>query len=104
MISRLPLIVSIVLSTMLQSNFAAAEFITEAQGVNCIVGEAKNKYSYSALLANAEALRSRGTTKGVYGCTTDYTRELMRTGKTEVIKNAKRAWEESKNKDNKKGK
>lgn len=64
--------------------------LTEAEAVPCIVGEASGQ-SYVEQVAIAEALRNRGTTKGVYGCTAKH-------NKTEpawVWARCKKAWRES---------
>ncbi len=65
--------------------------VTDEQGVKCIIGEAANQ-GYDGLMAVADALQNRGTTKGVYGCTS------ARAGKEPawVWKMAKRAWQEAK--------
>lgn len=41
--------------------------ISEATAVRCIIGEAGNQGEHGMIVL-AEALRNRGTTKGVYGC------------------------------------
>lgn len=65
--------------------------VSDDQGVKCIIGEAANQ-GYDGLVAVSDALQNRGTTKGVYGCTS------ARASKEPayVWKMAKRAWQEAK--------
>ncbi len=41
--------------------------ISDKEAVTCLMGEARGE-EYKTIVATAEALRNRGTTKGVYGC------------------------------------
>lgn len=52
------------------------------------MGEARNQ-SYACQVATAEALRNRGTTRGVYGCTAQFSEPEW------VWARARRAWAES---------
>lgn len=45
----------------------ASADVSDQEGVACIIGEASNQ-GFDGLLAVADALQNRGTTKGVYGC------------------------------------
>lgn len=65
--------------------------VYDEQGVKCIIGEAANQ-GYDGLVAVADALQNRGTTKGVYGCIS------ARAGKEPawVWTMARRAWQEAK--------
>ena len=65
--------------------------VSDEQGVRCIIGEAANQ-GFDGLIAIADALQNRGTTKGVYGCTS------ARASKepSYVWERARRAWQEAK--------
>lgn len=62
--------------------------ISDAEGTRCVMGEARNQ-SYACQVATAEALRNRGTTKGVYGCTAKINEPEW------VWARARKAWKES---------
>lgn len=62
--------------------------MSDAEAIRCVMGEARNQ-DYTTQVATAEALRNRGTTDGVYGCSDDFTEPVK------VWKIAERAWYES---------
>lgn len=62
--------------------------IQENVAVQCIMGEARGE-SYRGKIAVAEALRNRGTIKGVYGCRAKFKEPDW------VWKQAKKAWRAS---------
>lgn len=66
--------------------------ISEETALICIVGEAADQGKVG-MLAVAEALRNRGTTKGVYGC---QRKDFYLSEPEWVRQNAKSAWRESK--------
>ncbi len=76
---------------LLASCHEAWASVSDEQGVKCIIGEAANQ-GYDGLVAVADALQNRGTTKGVYGCNS------TRAGKEPawVWERARRAWQEAK--------
>lgn len=61
--------------------------LTEREAVSCILGEARGE-GLIGMTAVGEAMRNRGTIKGVYGC--GYVPKP-----TDPIKEAKQAWEDS---------
>ena len=67
---------------------ARAGEIPRERGVYCVQGEAENQGS-KGMLAVACAMRTRGTTKGVYGCN----REVKHRARSFV--QAVKAWQES---------
>ncbi len=67
---------------------ANAEGIPEEVAVHCIMGEARGE-GYSGMLAHGEALRARGTIKGVYGCKSKFKEPEW------VWDMARKAWKES---------
>ena len=67
-----------------------ADKIPEDLAVRCIIGEAANQGDHGMLVL-AEALRNRGTTKGVYGCSASH---VVRQPEW-VFKKALKAWRES---------
>jgi hypothetical protein len=69
---------------------AQAFALTEAEAVSCIVGEASGQ-SYQEQVAISEALRNRGTTKGVYGCNAKHNKSEP----AWVWARCKKAWRES---------
>jgi hypothetical protein len=60
--------------------------------VYCAVGEAEGE-GYAGLLAVSEAIRNRGTLRGVYGCKAP--RVINRKYSDKVLRDALRAWKES---------
>lgn len=75
-----------------------AETIPDDVAIKCILGEVRGEYhdyGYNALLANAEALRNRGTTQGVYGCKAHFDHELSYLKRMGIFENAVKAWKES---------
>lgn len=68
--------------------------ISESQAVTCILGEARGE-GYASMLAHAEAIRNRGTLKGVYGCRVDFSKEIPYLKAMGIIKEAVMAWEQS---------
>ena len=62
--------------------------ITEEVAIRCIIGEASNQ-GYEGMVAVGEALRNRGTTRGVYGC------DVTRYEPAWVWDMARRAWDAS---------
>jgi len=62
--------------------------LTDAEGIRCLMGEARGE-SYICQVATAEAIRNRGTTKGVYGCSAKFNEPAW------VWKRAEKAWHES---------
>ena len=71
-----------------------AEEITEDQAIACILGEARGE-GYPAMLGHAEAIRARGTLKGVYGFRADYRSEMPYLEKKGIVNMARKAWKES---------
>lgn len=67
--------------------------IPESQAVSCIIGEAEGQGA-EGIKALAHVLKNRGTTKGVYGCTSRRVRLRLYSSKTFV--QAVKAWEEAK--------
>jgi hypothetical protein len=80
---------TLVLFLATPSTVLAAE-VPQALAIRAIVGEAENQ-GFEGLLAVAEAIRTRGSLKGVYGAK----RDISKAPKS-VIKEAERAWEVSK--------
>lgn len=74
--------------------------IPESKAVHCLLGEVRGEYAkhgYRAFLAQAEALRNRGRTAGVYGCRATFSQkdiDYMRA--KNLFDEARRAWHESK--------
>lgn len=64
--------------------------IEEATAVRCIIGEAGNQGDHGMLVL-AEALRNRGTTKGVYGCAASH----IDREPAWVFEKARKAWRDS---------
>jgi len=64
----------------------------EQKEVLCIIGEAEGE-GYTGMLAVAEAIRNRGTLKGVYGCNAPRVRDHKYS--QEVLETARQAWEDS---------
>lgn len=73
---------------------AGAEEITDAKAIHCILGEARSD-GYAAMLGHAEAIRNRGTLKGVYGCRVDLSHEMSYLKVKRIDVAAKQAWESS---------
>ena len=69
-----------------------ADEIPEETAIRCIVGEAANQ-GEQGMLALAEALRNRGTTKGVYGCKAQHINKQP----SWVFTKARQAWRQSLN-------
>lgn len=84
-----------ILIIILMSSFVHAQCITDEQAVKCLLGEARSE-GYESLLAHAEALRNRGHLQGVYGCSSDLSKEMSYLKRTGIYDQAVRAWEESK--------
>ena len=89
----------ILLLTVLCLADTAAAAVSDDEAVACILGEARGEYAkhgYTAFLALADALRNRGTLKGVYGCSAPIPLKeqafLKRMG---YDREALRAWKES---------
>jgi len=91
----------------IKTAFASAVSIDTETAVHCIMGEARLDYMRGDIYSfsyHAEALRNRGTTKGVYGCKERWGRTLDKY-KEDVaycelkglFKVARKAWLESKN-------
>ena len=78
---------------------AWAEEISEDIAIQCILGEARGEYAehgYPAFLAIADALRNRGTVRGVYGCKADMGKERAYMANKGYYRAARQAWLESK--------
>lgn len=73
------------------SKEAFASTITEAQAVQCILGEARGE-GFESLKAHASALRNRGHLKGVYGCKAKFDHEMQYLKAKGILKQAKEAW------------
>jgi hypothetical protein len=69
-----------------------AREIPREQAVSCIIGEAENQGT-DGMSALAHALRTRGSTRGVYGCTSPRVTQHLYSAK--VFVQALKAWEES---------
>lgn len=63
-------------------------WITDDDAVYCIMGEARGE-GYDGMIACAEALRNRGSVKGVYGCQAKFKEPQW------VWERARKAWRES---------
>jgi hypothetical protein len=74
-------------------NVAHAD-IAEDKAVHCILGEARSEGEIG-IKALAEALKNRNTTKGVYGCNVDFSKEAayIKAKRLDVI--AKQAWRDA---------
>lgn len=68
--------------------------IPDEQGIRCIIGEAAGE-GFEGLLACADALQNRGTTKGVYGCQAKH----IDREPAWVWEMARKAWLEAKTRD-----
>ena len=78
---------------------AFAEEISDDIAIQCILGEARGEYAkhgYPAFLAIADALRNRGTVRGVYGCKADMGKERAYMANKGYYRAARQAWLESK--------
>lgn len=82
----------ILLFIVMVSGCAHAKEIPKEIAVYCIIGEAEGEGD-DGMMAVAMALRNRGTTKGVYGCTSKRVKERLYSSETLV--QAVKAWEES---------
>ena len=60
--------------------------------VLCVIGEAEGE-GYKGMLAVSEAIRNRGTLKGVYGCSAP--RVVRHKYSAAVLQTANRAWNDS---------
>lgn len=92
-------IILVVFSLVAFCSLAKAEEIPTETAVHCILGEVRGqiwKYGDKSYLALAEALRNRGTTQGVYGCSADFSREMSYIKKHGLDKKALEAWQKSK--------
>ena len=87
--TRMLLLKALIVGVFLGLLPAQAYAITDAEGIQCIMGEARNQ-PYSCQVAIGEALRNRGTTQGVYGC------KVAVIEPQRVWRKAERAWAESK--------
>lgn len=76
--------------SLLMPKKAHAE-ILESKAIACILGEARGE-GFASMLAHAEAIRARGTLKGVYGCRADLTKEMSYLNKRGITYKATRAW------------
>lgn len=74
---------------------ANAEDINEENLLHCVLGEARSQ-GYNEMLAIAEVIRRRGSTKGVYGCFVDFSNEIGYMEAVGIIKVAKKAISASK--------
>jgi hypothetical protein len=72
-------------------NKAGAAEIPEATAVHCILGEARGEGDVGIKLL-ASALRNRGTTKGVYGCRADLSKEMSYLKTRGIYAQAVKAW------------
>jgi len=93
------MLMMIAVMMVFQCGIANGEEISCDKAVQCILGEARGEYSKhgdKAFLAVAEALRNRGTTKGVYGCTAKFTKEIPYLKAKRYYKAAEQAWIKSK--------
>lgn len=66
--------------------------IPKWEAIYCVVGESENQ-GYAGMRAVAMALRTRGTTKGVAGCTSRRVKEHLYSAK--IFVRALKAWETS---------
>ena len=90
------LIASIVM-VLLMCSQAKAE-ISNEKAVHCILGESRGEYAtygYNSFLAIADALRNRGTTKGVYGCGVNLSKDMAYMAKKGYYSKALQAWIDS---------
>lgn len=71
---------------------AFAYEIPKEKAIDCIIGEAEGEL-FDGMRAVSLALRNRGTTSGVYGCTSDRVKNHLYSSKTFV--QAVKAWEET---------
>ena len=76
------------------SGCSYADEIPKSLAVSCIIGEAENQ-SLDGMKAVALALQNRGTTEGVYGCTSDRVKNRLYSSK--IFVQAVRAYEETRN-------
>lgn len=91
-------LLAIILAVVFMSSCAHAT-ISDEQAVHCILGEARLDYmyfGYDALLANASALRNRGTIHKAFGCKARFEKEMSYIKLKGIDKEALRAWHESK--------
>jgi hypothetical protein len=83
---------AVVLAVIVMAGACGVAMAAPAPEVLCVIGEAENQ-GYSGMLAVSEAIRNRGTLKGVYGC-----KALRVVGKEytkDTFNQAQRAWEDS---------
>lgn len=92
----------ILLMVILSAPVVYGADIPEDQAIKCILGEARGE-GYDSMLAHAEAIRSRGHLKGVYGCKADYSGEMAYLRSRGILEQAKRAWEASRTSNTVKG-
>lgn len=88
-------LIVILASILLPSCEAFAGEIPEETAVHCILGEARGE-GYASMLGHAEALRTRGSTRGVYGCNVNLNKEMPYLRATGILTQARQAWEASK--------
>lgn len=70
----------------------ASEISDDNTIIECIIGEAEGE-GYDGMLAVAEAIRNRGTLRGVYGCKAK--RVVNKMYSTAIYKTANKAWHDS---------
>lgn len=66
---------TILIIIILCACFPAHAEIPEALAVHCILGEVQGE-GERGIRANAQALKNRGTTSGVYGCKADISKDM----------------------------
>lgn len=77
-----------ILAIVLIPNLVNAAEYTDEEAVKCIMGEARGE-GYESMVAHGEAIRNRGTLKGVYGCNAKFSEPDW------VWAKARKAWHES---------
>ena len=82
------IILTMLVLTFLMAGRLFAEEITEAQAVQCIMGEARGE-PYEGQVAVGEVLRKRGKLSGFYGCFANFKATQGE------FKKAQKAWRES---------
>jgi hypothetical protein len=86
------IILTTIICLLLYSIVANAKEIKDEEAVMCVIGEAEGEGEIG-MEAVAEAIRNRGSLKGVYGCSAPRVRKQLYSDR--ILHQAQRAWERS---------